>query len=87
MKQENATSLSGLRTLIGKAVRYCGEPYTVVEVLEEGPSLVLESKQGVTSIQQDSYGRPRRMAQEPIVLRLPATFLTDGQLPEGFEIL
>jgi hypothetical protein len=51
-------NLRALRKLIGKTLRYYGIPYIVVEILEEGPALVLEPQQGGESIQPDSYGRP-----------------------------
>jgi hypothetical protein len=79
-------NLRALRKLIGKTLRYYGIPYIVVEILEEGPALVLEPQQGGESIQPDSYGRPRRTAPEPVVVKLPAGFWAKGRLPEGLEL-
>lgn len=86
MKQKDTKNLRAFRKLIGKTVRYYGIPYIVVEILEEGPALVLEPQQGGESIQPDSYGRPRRTAPEPVVVELSAGFWTKGRLPEGLEL-
>lgn len=85
MKQKDKY-LPLLRKLIGKTVRYYGIPHIVVEILEEGPALVLEPQQGAESIQLDSYGRPRRTAPQPSVVELPPAFWTEGWLPEGLEL-
>lgn len=49
-------SLDQLRGMIGLRVLHEGEIYQVIEVLEDGPSLVLESRQAATSLQADQFG-------------------------------
>jgi len=53
-------SLNQLRGMIGLQVRHDGGVYQVIEVLEDGPSLVLESRQHSTSQQADQFGEPGR---------------------------
>lgn len=53
-------SLDQLRGMIGLRVRHEGGVYQIIEVLEDGPSLVLENRQQATSQQADQYGDPGR---------------------------
>jgi hypothetical protein len=52
-------TLEQLRGMIGQKVRYEGVRCQVIEVLEDGPSLVLIDV-GEDGIQIDQYGNPRR---------------------------
>lgn len=67
-------TLDQLRGMIGQHVRHEGAPCQVVEVLEDGPSLVLACTEQPT-IQGDQFGNPTR--------RTPRTFtvpvLTDNR--------
>ncbi len=53
-------SLAQLRGMIGLSVRHQGGLYRVIEVLEDGPSLVLQSGQRDTTLQSNQYGDPHR---------------------------
>lgn len=53
-------SLEQLRGMIGLQVCHQGGRYQIIEVLEDGPSLVLESRQHDTAQQADQYGEPGR---------------------------
>lgn len=56
-------SLEQLRGMIGLAVCYHGATCEVVEVLEDGPAVVLRDRRE-TAIQDDRFGDPhRRVAQ------------------------
>ncbi|HKJ22830.1 MAG TPA: hypothetical protein VKA13_07050, partial [Gammaproteobacteria bacterium] len=57
-----------LRSLIGVAVRHAGVDCRIIEVLEDGPSLVLQSDMG-QSIQPDQYGEAHRWV--PYTLTIP----------------
>jgi len=60
-------TLQQLRQMIGVRVQYLQHAWQVVEVLEDGPSVVLENLQPHRVIQQDQYGEgyrrvPHRMS-------------------------
>lgn len=57
-------SLEQLRGMIGVRVRHHGEEWRVVEVLEDGPSLVLESCSSARVIQPDRHGGGGRRVPE-----------------------
>lgn len=61
-------SVERLRRLIGAAVRHAGVDCRIIEVLEDGPSLVLQSEMG-QSIQPDQYGEAHRWV--PHTLTIP----------------
>lgn len=63
-------TLDQLRQMIGLHVRYQGQRWQVVEVLEDGPSLVLENRGPCPNIiQPDQYGEGHRRAPE--ILTVP----------------
>ena len=53
-----------LRSTIGAHVDYKGIRCTVVELLEEPLSLVIEAQEARTSIQDNQYGSPQRRVTE-----------------------
>lgn len=67
-------SVERLRGLIGTAVRHGEVDCRIIEVLEDGPSLVLQSDMG-QSIQPDQYGEAHRWV--PHTLTIPV-FNDDG---------
>ncbi len=83
----NATELEidieKLRRLIGREVLHQGRRCRIIEVLEEGPSLILQHLTHHTTIQPDQHGEARR--------RVPATEtieVRDGeQLSDAFAAL
>jgi hypothetical protein len=46
--------------MLGLRVRYRGAVYSVLEVIEDGPAIVIEPEIAVSSIQTDAYGNARR---------------------------
>jgi hypothetical protein len=56
--------LSQLRALIGREVEFRGCSCTVIEVLEDGPALVLRANGGTAVIQSNLHGEPRRRVPE-----------------------
>ena len=60
--------------LVGRHAEYGGEPYTILDVLPEGPQLVLQHTREQT-IQADLQGRPYR--------RVPRTLCIQTRTPDG----
>ncbi len=61
-----------LRQLIGGRARYQGRVYEIVEVLEDGPALVLQSDADNT-IQADQLGEAHRRVPQTVEVPLPLT--------------
>lgn len=62
-------SLSQLRRLIGQPVSHRGTTCHVIEVLADGPSLVLQDAGGNTDLQDDRFGEPGRLV--PRIYTIP----------------
>lgn len=61
---ELSFSLKQLQGVIGRLVRYRNNTCRIIEVLHEGPALVLEDLDAANTIQADQYGNPgRRVAR------------------------
>lgn len=58
---------TALRGLLGEDVEYRGHRMRIIDVLSDGPSLVL-ADQG-TEIQADLHGDPRRRVQRTLTIR------------------
>ncbi len=77
-----------LRNLIGRWVLYHGVRYEIIEVLEEGASLVLEDCEDHKTIQADQHGEAHRRVPQTVTLAV--SFKQDGDvdLPAiGLELL
>ncbi len=61
-------SLAQLQGMIGLRLRWRDLDYEIVEVLEDGPSLVAQSFTTSTAIQSDVHGRARREVQQVVVI-------------------
>lgn len=57
-----------LQNLIGQCVTYLHKPYEIIDILIEEDALVLESRD-CSHVQDDCYGRARRMVPEHTNLR------------------
>lgn len=66
-----------LRSMIGLTVDHQGIHCRVVEILEDGPSLVLESMVPPLSIQPDQHGEAHR--------RVPQTYMVEILSPDQRE--
>jgi len=62
-----------LRNLIGGRARYQGTVYEIIEVLDDGPSLVLQDCENHTTIQADQHGEAHRRVPPTLTLTIPAT--------------
>ncbi|GAB4294163.1 MAG: hypothetical protein Kow0096_10190 [Thiohalomonadaceae bacterium] len=67
-------TLSQLRSLIGQPVSHRGAACHVIEVLAEGPALVLQDAGDNTDIQDNQFGEPNRRV--PSIYVVP---LRDGE--------
>ncbi len=56
-----------MRAWLGREVSWRGQRYRVVEILDDGPELVLESA-AAHHIQPDVHGRPRREARDILMI-------------------
>jgi hypothetical protein len=75
-------SIEQLRGMIGLSVSYHGSLCCVVEVLEDGPALVLVDQSDGISLQTDQYGDPRR--QVPATYVVPVWERSGDALHEEF---
>lgn len=55
MDNESST-LRQLRDLVGLEVRHHGDLYLVIDVIEDGPSLVLQDCRQPVTLQNDAFG-------------------------------
>ncbi len=60
-----------LRQLIGRRARYQGARYEIIEILEDGPSLVLQECGNHTIIQADQLGEAHRRVPPTLTLTVP----------------
>ncbi len=74
MPQPTAVTVEQLRALIGERVRYLGRAWEIVEVLEDGPALVLQDVSHKV-IQPDQHGEAHRRV--PTTVTIPI-FAPDG---------
>jgi hypothetical protein len=63
---EIVITLRQLRGMIGVRVRFEGQAWHVIEVLEDGPSLVLEGLDQARVLQADQFGERFRWVPERI---------------------
>jgi hypothetical protein len=57
-------SLEQLRGMIGLRVQHRGVTCCIIEVLEDGPSLVLQNGEARLDLQNNQYGGPGRQVPE-----------------------
>lgn len=60
-----------LHSLIGTHARYQGALYEVIEILDDGPSVVLQDCEHHTTIQADQHGEAHRRVPETLTLHIP----------------
>lgn len=57
-----------LRNLIGKEVSHNGKSCHIIEVLEDGPALILQQSEFLTRIQADQHGEAHRKVPTTITV-------------------
>lgn len=72
---KQSISVEHLRDLIGLKVKHQGSLWEIIEVLEDGPSLVLRDCERHTVIQPDQHGEAHRRV--PTTISIPL-FDRDG---------
>ncbi len=74
-------NLNQLQSLIGHHVDFEGQTCRVIEILEDGPSLILQAADEVTTIQPDQHGEAHRRVPStvtvPIIDRCRTNFHPD----------
>ena len=69
MNDKLPISVKELRAMIGMSVVYKGNHGTIIEVLEDGPSLVLNTKD-TASIKRNLHGHPTRVSPHTLTVRV-----------------
>lgn len=69
MNDKLPISVKELRAMIGMSVVYQGNQGTIIEVLEDGPSLVLNTKD-TAFIQRNLHGHPTRVSPHTLTVRV-----------------
>ncbi|MFQ5469398.1 MAG: hypothetical protein ACE5EH_03730 [Gammaproteobacteria bacterium] len=64
----NLSDFHTLKKLLGTHVKYHGLKYEVIEVLDDGPMLVLQDAEMHTSIQPDQHGEAHRRVPQVITV-------------------
>ncbi len=80
--------IAALRDAIGQRVRFRDVTFEIIEILEDGPSFVLQDCEKHTSIQPDQHGEAHRRV--PNTMTLPVLMTTEGALDAdamGIELL
>jgi len=72
------TKVDDLRNLIGTRARYQGSLFEIIEVLEDGPALVLQDCDKHTIIQADQHGEAHRRV--PQTMTLPISITKSGEI-------
>jgi len=76
--RSSQTNVNHLRDLIGMHARYLGELFEIIEILEDGPALVLQNCDEQTTIQADQLGEAHRRV--PQTMTLPITLSMSGEI-------
>jgi len=71
LMKEHITIVDHLRGLIGSNVRYHGTKFEIIEILEDGPALVLQDCEHRTSIQADQHGEAHRRVPKTRTIAIP----------------
>lgn len=61
-------TLDQLRGMIGVRVRFQSRPWEVIEVLEDGPTLVLGTLEAIRVLQADQYNEGYRRVPERVTV-------------------
>lgn len=66
--QNHTLTFASLRNLIGRDVHFEGLPCRIIEILEDGPHLILQHKEDHTTIQPDQHGEAHRVVPSTITV-------------------
>ncbi len=83
--QNQSLTIASLRNLIGHEVRFEGQLCKIIEILEDGPHLILQHKEQSTAIQADQHGEAHRRV--PTTITLPVMDNEGRSLSSDFHSL
>lgn len=66
--EELSSLLSRLRGMIGTRVTFHNRTYTVVEIIDDIPAIIMQTDKPNSSIQADVHGRARKHTKEVITV-------------------
>ncbi len=72
------SDIESLRSAIGQRVRFQNVIFEIIEILEDGPSFVLQDCEERTAIQPDQHGEAHRRV--PQTMTLPILMTNEGSL-------
>ncbi len=84
-EQSTNIDVEKLRELIGTKVHYNGRACQIIEVLEDGPALVLQHSETATQIQADQHGEAHRKV--PTITTIPVFEKDNGGYSQAFNDL
>lgn len=67
---ETMINVERLHSLIGHEVEFAGVPCQVIEILEDGPALILQHRHHLTTIQADQHGEAHRRVPTTITVQV-----------------
>ncbi|TCV79127.1 hypothetical protein [Sulfurirhabdus autotrophica] len=65
---EITLSFIQLRGLIGQRLAYHGTTYTIIEVIEDTPSIIMQADSASSAIQSDAYGFARKPSKATVTI-------------------
>lgn len=68
--QETMINVDKLRGLIGHEVEFAGIPCQIIEIIEDGPALILQHRHHLTTIQADQHGEAHRRVPTTITIQV-----------------
>lgn len=76
--QKTTINVDKLRNLIGHELEFDGAACQVIEILEDGPALILQQHHQHSTIQADQHGEAHR--------RVPGTITVQVYDPDGISL-
>jgi hypothetical protein len=76
--RKTTINVERLHSLIGHEVEFAGTLCQIIEILEDGPALILQQRRHLTSIQADQHGEAHR--------RVPCTITVPVFDPQGLAL-
>ena len=73
--QNRPVTIEQLRNLIGQQVQYRGIACQIIEILEDGPALILQDSEMHTGFQADQFGEAHRLVIETYTIPV---YIADG---------
>jgi hypothetical protein len=68
--RDTVINVERLHNLIGHEVEFAGSLCQIIEILEDGPALILQQRQHLTTIQADQHGEAHRRVPTTITIQV-----------------